>query len=105
MGRSCTAWDVSPLLKLSPLILEGVICVGGRLYRASLGLSAKHPMILPSEHHITDLIIKDCHKREGHMGTGRVLASIRQRFWILQCSCATGSWKMFEVQAVERQAL
>lgn len=105
MGRSCTAWDVSPLRKLSPLILEGVICVGGRLDRASLGLSAKHPMILPSEHHITDLIIKDCHKREGHMGTGQVLASIRQRFWILQCSCATGSWKMFEVQAVERQPL
>ena len=32
----------------------------------------------------TDLIIRDCHEREGHVGAGQVLASIRQKFWILR---------------------
>ena len=75
---------VSPLRKLNPVIFDGVIRVGGRLERASIGLNAKHPMILPGKHHVTDLIIRDCHEREGHVGSGQVLASIRQKFWILR---------------------
>ena len=39
-------------------------------------------MILPREHHVTDLIIRDCHEIEGHAGAGQVLASARQTFWI-----------------------
>ena len=75
---------VSPLRKLNPVIFDGVICVGGRLERASIELSAKHPMILPGKHHVTDLVIRDCHEKEGHVGAGQVLASIRQKFWILR---------------------
>ena len=75
---------VSPLRKLNPVIFDGVICVGGRLERASIELSAKHPMILPGKHHVTDLVIRNCHEKEGHVGAGQVLASIRQKFWILR---------------------
>lgn len=105
-GKKSIVSYVSPLRKLSPLIHDGVICVGGRLDRASLGLSAKHPMILPSKHHVTGLIISDCHEREGNVGAGQVLASIRH---VLDspraCRCTTCSWEMLEVQAVEHQAL
>ena len=52
----------SPLRKLSPFLHDGVICVGGRLNNASIPFSAKHPMILPSKHPVTDLIIKDYHE-------------------------------------------
>ena len=48
-----------------------------------LGL-AKHPMILPSKYPVTDLIVKDYHEKEGHVGAGHVLASVKQRFWILR---------------------
>ena len=41
-------------------------------------------MILPSKHHVTDLVIRDCHEREGHVGAGQVLASVREKFWILR---------------------
>ena len=75
---------VSPLRKLNPLMVDGVISVGGRLERASIRLSAKHPMILPSKHHVTDLVVRDCHEREDHVGAGQVLASVRQKFWILR---------------------
>ncbi|XP_068738988.1 uncharacterized protein [Montipora capricornis] len=78
----------SPLRKLFPFLHDGVICVGGRLYNASISFSAKHPMILPSKHPVTDLIIKDYHEKEGHVGACHVLASLRQRFWILRGNAA-----------------
>ena len=74
----------SPLRKLSPSIHDGIICVGGRLNRAPFPFSAKHPMILPSKHPVSDLIIKDYHEKEGHVGASHVLASLRQKFWILR---------------------
>ncbi len=75
---------ISPIRKLSPVIIDGVVCVGQSLERAIIEPSAKHPMILPSKHHVTDLIIGDYHEREGQVGAGQVLASIRQKFWILR---------------------
>ena len=78
----------SPLRKLSPFLHDGVICVGGRLNNASIPFSAKHPMILPSKHPVTDLIIKDYHEKEGHVGACHVLASLRQRFWNLRGNAA-----------------
>ena len=74
----------SPLRTLSPSIHDGIICVGGRLNRAPIPFSAKHPMILPSKHPVSDLIIKDYHEKEGHVGASHVLASLRQKFWILR---------------------
>ena len=83
-GRlNCTGY-ASPLRKLSPFLHDGVISVGGRLNDACIPFSAKHPMILPSKHPVTDLIVKDYHEKEGHVGAGHVLASLRQRFWILR---------------------
>ena len=71
-------------MKLNPVMVDGVITVGGCLERAIIRLSARHPMSLPSKHHVTDLVIRDCHEREGHVGAGQVLASGRQKFWILR---------------------
>ena len=51
--------NVSPLRKLNPVMVDGIISVGGRLERVSIRLSARHPMILPSKHHVTDLVIRD----------------------------------------------
>ena len=62
---------VNPLRKLNPVIIDGVTCVRGRLERAAIKLCAKHPVILPSKHHVADLIIRDCHEREGHVGAGQ----------------------------------
>ncbi|XP_068738151.1 uncharacterized protein, partial [Montipora capricornis] len=78
----------SPLRKLSSFLHDGVICVGGRLNNASMPFSAKHPMILPSKHPVTDLIIKDYHEKEGHVGACNVLESLRQSFWILRGNAA-----------------
>lgn len=47
---------LSPLRKLNPIIVDGILRVGGRLQSASIGYSASHPMILPRKHTVTKLI-------------------------------------------------
>ena len=58
----------SPLRKLCPIQVNGVLRVGGRLQNSSLSDSAKHPIILPSNHHVTKLIILNIHEKERHVG-------------------------------------
>nr|XP_055049230.1 uncharacterized protein LOC129434322 isoform X1 [Misgurnus anguillicaudatus] len=74
------------LLKLKPFQDENdqLLRVGGRLTNAPIPFEAKHPIILPNNHHVTHLIISHFHLRLGHAGSERVLSEIRQRFWILK---------------------
>ncbi|KAJ8376418.1 hypothetical protein SKAU_G00069980 [Synaphobranchus kaupii] len=46
----------SPLFRLDPILDRGILRVGGRLKQSSLSLELKHPVILPTESHITRLI-------------------------------------------------
>ncbi|XP_013384334.1 uncharacterized protein LOC106154518 [Lingula anatina] len=75
---------LSPLRKLNPFQQDGVLRVGGRLQQADLDESRRHPMILPSYHHVTDLVVRHYHEKEGHIGANHVLSVIRQQFWIVQ---------------------
>ena len=73
------------LQKLSPFpSTDGTLRVGGRLDKADLQFQTKHPMILPANHHVTDLIILHYHTSTGHTGIERVLAETRQLFWIVK---------------------
>ena len=72
-----------PLTKLKPFVNQGVLRVGGRLDRADLSYDAKHPMILPGKHRVTEMIILHYHHANGHVGPHQLLAEIRQRFWIV----------------------
>lgn len=58
----------SHICKLDPILLRGLICVGGRLQRSTISEDAKHPVILPKQHHVSDLIIRHYHLRCGHSG-------------------------------------
>ncbi|XP_046855977.1 uncharacterized protein LOC124449079 [Xenia sp. Carnegie-2017] len=70
--------------KLCPVIAGGIVRVGGRLDKSSLPEESKHPAILDSSHHVTKLIVRYYHAKEGHAGTSQTLAAIRQRFWIIK---------------------
>ena len=75
----------SSLCRLDPVVIKGVISVGGRLNNAPYNsLEANHQIILPKQHHVSDLIIRYFHKRSAHFGQEYVLARIRERFWIMQ---------------------
>lgn len=72
----------SKLLALNPFLdKNGVIRVGGRLRNAPLGYNRKFPILLPSNHHVTELIVKQEHIRHLHAGGQATLAAVRQKYW------------------------
>ena len=70
--------------KLSPIICDNIVRVGGRLDKSLLSEESKHPAILPSDHHTTKLIVRYYHVKEGHAGTSQTLAAIRGKYWIVK---------------------
>ena len=73
----------SSLKSLDPFCKDGLILVGGRLVNSKEPFEVKHPIILPHKHPLTRLIILDQHRKQLHGGAQAILASLRQRFWII----------------------
>nr|XP_039272270.1 uncharacterized protein LOC120346573 [Styela clava] len=69
--------------KLNPVLIEGILRVGGRLQNAPIDFDLKHPIILPSNHHITQLIVREYHKSSHHCGASHTWNLLRQKFWII----------------------
>ena len=42
----------------------------------------KHPVVLP-EHHVTRLIIRDIHTRNGHAGSNHTMSVLRRKYFLL----------------------
>ncbi|XP_038069844.1 uncharacterized protein LOC119739081 [Patiria miniata] len=61
------------LHKLSPILVDGILRVGGHLENAPIQLDIKHPIILPSDHQVTRLLIEHHHlKLMGELPAERV---------------------------------
>ena len=54
----------SKLRKLSPVLMDDLMCVGGRLENAGDGI-VKHPVILANDH-LATLLIRDAHETNAH---------------------------------------
>ena len=94
----------SRLFKLDPCIINGLLCVGGRLRNATIPLEIKNPIILLKEYHETKLIIDHYHGICGHSGREYVLALIQQKYWITKGSSAVRSVLARCVSCRRRQA-
>lgn len=73
----------SKISGLAPFIENDLLRVRGRLQRSNLSYQQKHPIILPSSHPSTKLLIEDSHIRTLHGGAQLVLSHTRQQFWIV----------------------
>ena len=71
----------SSLIRLNPFLYKGLIKVGGRLDRAEIPEFEKHPIVLPKNHHVTKLIIRDEHLKQLHAGINATLYGIRETYW------------------------
>lgn len=77
----------SPLFRLDPILIEGILHVGGRLKHASLSEEFCHPIIVPNKSHITQLILSHYHSQVCHQGRSQTQMELRAHgFWILGCS-------------------
>ena len=74
--------------KLCPIIINGILRVGGRLDFTDLDFDLKHPIILPNDSHFTELLIRQCHSQLGHCGHGHPWSILRQRYWMLKGGAA-----------------
>ena len=74
----------SKLLSLRPFVdAQGLLRVGGRASLSKLSYSRRHPIILPSDHVLTKLIVHSEHLRLLHAGPTLTSASLTHRFHIV----------------------
>ncbi|XP_076231248.1 uncharacterized protein LOC143177269 [Calliopsis andreniformis] len=72
----------SKLLSLHPFLDDkGILRVGGRLRNSNLPFSQKHPILLPKNNHITELIIRRAHVQNYHAGITSTLYTVRLQYW------------------------
>ncbi|XP_071493377.1 uncharacterized protein [Diadema antillarum] len=72
----------SSIYKLDPTLDNGLLRVGGRLSKAALPMEAKHPLILPKGHHVSELILRNIHVNSGHCGRNYILSNLQQRYYM-----------------------
>lgn len=72
----------SKMCDLTPILVNGIIRVGGRLANAKMSDAAKHPVILPHEHHFCKLLAVEAHESLHHYGVNYVISRLRARYWI-----------------------
>ena len=78
----------SKIKKLNPYFDSGLIRVGGRISRACMPELTKHPIILPKNCRVSELIIEEIHRNIGHLGRNSVLARLREKYWVINAPTA-----------------
>lgn len=73
----------SRIRDLKPFLDEhGLICLGGRLQHSDMSFSERHPYILPSDHRLSEMLIRQCHDQVMYSGTRDTLMQLRDKYWI-----------------------
>lgn len=73
------------LRKLNPFIdNKGMLRVGGRISNSTYNYSIKHPIILPADSHVVELLVMNVHHSVGHLGRESILSALRRKFWIVK---------------------
>ena len=62
----------------------GVLHCKGRIENSTLPYSAKFPVLLPRNHHFTNLVILNCHESLKHYGVIETLTKVRSNYWIIK---------------------
>ena len=77
------------LAPLNPVLVDDVLRVGGRVKYAPVSESCKFPVIISPDSPIAALIIRDIHQKVGHGGRERVLARLREKWWVIHANALT----------------
>ena len=76
--------ETRSLTQLCPILVNGLLRIGGRLDQAPIPFDAKHPKILPGNSSLTKLVIRHHHQKMGHSGVAQTWNSIREEYWIVK---------------------
>ena len=87
-GNGCLTKS-NRLAPLDPIIVNGIVRVGGRIGKAPVSDDVKHPVLLPLDSPVSSLLVKKFHEDTGHGGREQVLSRLRQRYWIIHGNALT----------------
>lgn len=79
-GKPCM--KDSSILKMDPMLDQGILRVGGRINSSAMPVSIKNPIILPKKSHISEIILKHIHIQIGHSGRNHILSKLGQKYWM-----------------------
>ena len=51
---------------------------------SALAPATKHPVLLDKQHHLTQLIVMDAHRRVLHNGVRETLTELRTSYWLVR---------------------
>ncbi|XP_076246247.1 uncharacterized protein LOC143186457 [Calliopsis andreniformis] len=81
LSSGAAVYAKSKLLSLSPFLDEkAILRIGGRLQNSNLNFNQKHPILLPKNHHVTDLIIRQAHLDNCHAGINSILYTVTLKY-------------------------
>ena len=64
--------------------MDGLWKCGDRLANANILETTKHLILLLIEHHLTKLIVSECHCAMKNSGVSETLAHLRSKHWIIK---------------------
>ena len=82
LNRESQVKSSSKIIKLYPVLHDGVLCVGDRLVQSNLPDETKYQRHDPKESELAQLIVNEAHRKTLQGGTNQVVAQISSQFWI-----------------------
>ena len=70
---------------------DGLLRCKGRIDLADISGSARHPILLPKNEAITQMLIEKIYKQSLHSGVSQCLSQLRYKYWILHGTARVGS--------------
>ena len=71
------------LIQLQPVLKSDLICVGKRLKHTQIPAESKHKVIIPSNYHLTYLLLLYVHQNNHHCVREQLLELSSERHWIV----------------------
>ncbi|XP_051172241.1 uncharacterized protein LOC127288678 [Leptopilina boulardi] len=90
LSRGKVIHQRSKIARLSPVMEDGILRVGGRIQQSELENDQIHPILIPKSHPVTTLLIRNAHWNLKHAGVNATLYNLRQKFWIVDGRSAVG---------------
>ena len=81
------------IVSLDPLMdREGLLRLGGRIYKSPLEKNIQHPILMPRYCKIMQLMIELSHNQFVHVSRGMTITAVRTSgYWVINCNAAVRS--------------
>ena len=76
-------WKFSNIWPLAPILANNLVKVGGRIQHSNIQDQQKHKVHLPAAYHVKWLIVTHFHEKSNNCGGDQTLASVMEKFWII----------------------